>query len=331
MSSIQQTLELKLSYGEILQGYSTINSSLGLIFVRHLSQKDGFVIDNQYQNYFKEAVNSKLPTNQDRENYIIEQGLWSKDKDSEISSLKYYIKNLKVTKSKLFKESDLNQLNKQIKENEDKILNLERQKIENVGLTAEIYATSKINEYYVRHLFFKDINFTINVFTDESFEDLDDYTLNSLIDLYNVQIFKFNEQNLRKIAISSFFLNFFFLAEDNIFNFYGKPIIELSFYQLELFQFGKYFKSLLSDVKTKPPDDIMDDPDKFVEWHDSVKNASELLEKNQNKNQFLVGVTNKDQQKLGLSQNVQLEQIATIAAKKGGTLEMEDFIKMEKN
>ena len=45
---------------------------------------------------------------------------------------------------------------------------------------------------------------------------------------------KFKAEVLKKIALADFFTNIFYLCEDNVFNFYGKPVIILTFYQIEI-------------------------------------------------------------------------------------------------
>ena len=69
--------------------------------------------------------------------------------------------------------------------------------------------------------------------------------------------------------------NIFYLCDDNVFNFYGKPVITLTFYKIEIYSYGRYFKSLIQTSEDKIPDHIVEDPDKLIEWAQASKNVKD--------------------------------------------------------
>ena len=100
---------------------------------------------------------------------------------------------------------------------------------------------------------------------------------------------------------------------------------------MEIFGFAKYFKNIVSNSKHSPPDDYYNDPEKLIEWLEASKNAENMLEKNDNKKKdsvatSIVGANKEDLAKIGAEKNVvSLDQLAK---KSGGTLSMQDLIKL---
>ena len=97
------------------------------------------------------------------------------------------------------------------------------------------------------------------------------------------------------------FLNIFRLAGDSIYEFYGKPIVDLSFYQINLVSYGRYFINVLSEMKDKIPENIMSDPDKIIEYVELNKNYERI---NPNKKESgagaVVGGNKQDLEILGM-------------------------------
>ncbi len=107
--------------------------------------------------------------------------------------------------------------------------------------------------------------------------------------------------------------------------------IHLSFYQTEVFSYGLQFKNILSDTKNKPPEDVANDPDKLIEWADANRNAQEVLEKAKDEEgsaSSLVGATPEDLKHLGIDVETDGISLEKAAAEKGGSLNMEDLMKL---
>jgi len=145
---------------------------------------------------------------------------------------------------------------------------------------------------------------------------------------------KFNSKNLKRIALSGFFLNFYHLCDDNPFTFFGQAATRLTFYQAELFGHGRYFKHILQNSKNKPPDDIMNEPDKIIEWYESSTSAQAAMDKattsaDKMGGSSIVGASRKEMEHLGAaSEETEAVDLAKEAAKKGGQLSMADLLKL---
>ena len=113
----------------------------------------------------------------------------------------------------------------------------------------------------------------------------------------------------------------------------NSPLVNLTFYQIELFGYARYYKSLIDNSETQVPDDVKEDPEKMVEWFDSTKSARETLEKSKNAGQdgsatSLVGASKQDLKRLGLDNPNETINLAKKAVEKGGKLNMEDMMKL---
>jgi len=97
--------------------------------------------------------------------------------------------------------------------------------------------------------------------------------------------------------------------------------------QVNLFSQARYFKSLMENqAQSNPPSDVTSDPDKMVEWYESVENSTALGNKvGQSSGVGYVGATREELEKMAGGKAVTLNELA---AKKGGNLTKEDFIKM---
>jgi hypothetical protein len=272
---------------------------------------------------------------QSREEYakiLEEQEIWTEENEKEISQNEILLKNLDETKSKLFLKTQVDQVKKRIQEVEGKLRSLQLEKKGLFSSTVEGFADKKINEQYIRLSTYKDEFLEENRFGKEEFDELDNDVLLELLGEYNMATAKFIGNNMKLAALSPIFLNFFYLCDDNAVNFYGRPIVELSFYQSELFSYGLRFKNILSDTKNKPPDHIAEDPEKLIEWAEANKNAEQHLDRQGESKEgtatSLVGATKEDLEHLGIDTKSEGISLQKAAEKSGGSLNMQDLMKL---
>jgi hypothetical protein len=325
--------QLRLVFVDILKGCSVSTSKqFGHFYIKHLTHFDASDIDEFKSECMKKAKDNGLETEKEKLKELKKDELWTDQEDSRIIELSGYIVNLRHSKSKLFLKREINQIVTQIKDSEEEISKLNQKKEELVGMTCESFAAKKINEFYIFNSIFKDKEFKESLFEKEEFDELSNHQLIDLITLYNKKIDGFYSKNMKRIALNGFFLNHFYLSEDDAYAFYGKPICELTFFQAELFGLGKYFKSLMTRSKNKAPEDIMGDPDKIIEWYESSQNAQEAMERHTSDKaggSSLVGASKEELQRLGASNDDEgTISLAKAAAKKGGQLNMEELMKL---
>jgi hypothetical protein len=326
--------KLRILFVDILKGYTIAYYKNNKLYFKHNTSIDSGDIDHIKQDFIEKAKKNGLPTEEQKEEYLINEKLWSKEKNEEIKKIKFYISGLKQTKSKLFKNEDIDHVNKQINEENIKLFTLIAERKDLLGFTVEDYANKKINEYYMFNSLFRDKDLKHKFFSEEEFDELENKDLSEILEIYNNLNKDYIDKNLKKIALSSYYLSLFNLSDDNPYYMYGKPIVYLTFYQIEIFGYARYFKNALSEAKHKPPDEYYEDPDKLIEWLESSKNVEEMLNKNENNQKktegaiatSIVGAKKEDLAKIGKDENsVSLHKEAE---RKGGTLSMEDLMKM---
>jgi len=326
--------KLRILFVDILKGYTIAYYKNNKLYFKHNTSIDSGDIDHIKQEFIQKAKRNGLPTEQQKEEYIIKENLWSNEKNEEIKKIKSYISGLKQTKSKLFRNDDIAQINKQINEENIKLFTLIAERKDLLGFTVEDYANKKVNEYYMFNSLFKDKDLKNKFFSEQEFDELENRDLSEILDIYNNMNKNYVDKNLKKIALSSYYLSLFNLSDDNPYYMYGKPIVYLTFYQMEVFGYARYFKNALSEAKHKPPDEYYEDPDKLIDWLESSKNVEEVLSKNENNQKktegaiatSIVGAKKEDLAKIGKDENgISLHKEAL---KKGGTLTMEDLMKM---
>ena len=325
-------IDLKVTFSEILRGYSLVQSEyFNIVRIKHFTNFDSAELDIKNREFYNKALNEGLPSRKQRIDDLLEQKIWTEEKNKEILNVKSHIAGLENTKKQVFLQVHLDQANKELKTQKTRLIELEHEKEELIGFTAEAYASRRINEHYIYNALKNEKGDYL--FTKEEYDDLEEKKIMSLIALYNKAVGNFHSHILKHISVSGFFTNIFYLCEDNAHVFFGKPLVNLSFYQLELFGYGRYYKSMIQNSEKKPPDHISEDPEKLVEWFESTKSAAETLEKSEAKAgehgaTSLVGATKDDLKRLGLDNPNETISLAKKAAEKGGKLTMDDMMKL---
>ena len=321
---------LKLIFSEIIEGYSFVPSKLfGDLKIKHINNFDAAKTDIKNHYYFEKAVSQGLEKREDKIGYLIKEKLWDPEKDKQAQKLEDVLRGMRKTKPKLLLQAQIDSINKDIEKNEIELGKILAEKESIIGFTAEEYAQRRINEYY---MYISILNENGNrLFGEDEFQELDEEQVTEIMTIYSKNNEKFKAEVLKKIALADFFTNIFYLCEDNVFNFYGKPVINLTFYQIEIYSYGRYFKSLIQNSEDKIPDHIAEDPDKLIEWAQSSKNVKEVLEKNSGEEagaSSIMGATKEDLAKAGVDKNEDVIDLSQKAKEQGGRLTMEDMMKL---
>ena len=309
-----------------------VNSEVfGDLKIKHINNFDSAKSDIIHDYCLTKAAKEGLSKREDKIKYLIEEKLWDPEKDKEADRIESLIKGMLKTKSKLHLQVQIDQIKKDIKTAEEDLIKIKKEKGEIIGFTAEEYASRRVNEHLMQiSILDKDDK---ALFNEEEFGELEQEQIHEILSIYSSNTEKFQAHSLKRIALADFFTNIFYICEDNIFNFYGKPVINLTFYQIEVYSFGRYFKSIIQNSEEKIPEHILEDPDELIEWAQSGKNVKEALEKSGLKDKehsatSLVGATKEDLKKAGIDADTDMIDLSQEAKKKGGKLSMEDMMKL---
>ena len=326
MPDLQKTQQLyKKKYKQLIDGVSLFSDNEVSVYVKHLSELDIGELELATDKYHEQARKRGLPSEKEKISILIEQGVWEKEKEKEISSLRRKASVLQDTHKRLF-------LKKQIAKSQESIdlvlkdlTSLLSEREEALGLTCEKYAEKKSNEEIVIHCFFKDKGMLQKFFTEQEFDELHREKLYYYIKIYNEISREFSSEEMKRLAALPFFINIFFLCDDKICDFYGKPVVELTLCQIDVFNAAKTYKSIMSQGNN-PSDEMYENLDELVAFYDaySGSNSEALKEAKHKDSQSIVGASIEEMQKLTKGddgvQVVTMDKLEERLVKKGRTL-----------
>lgn len=266
---------LKKIYGEIILGFSRGNVFGRGCIIRHFTPKDQAEIDSEFIFYLERAKREGLLEESDKIKELIKTGDWSEDNDIKLSNLSLELGNLKNTKTQLIFKEQIQPIEDRIVKVSEELNKLSQEKASLIGITADSFANKKINELYIYCSFYDEDN-SKRLFGKEEFRDFDYSEIDTIARHYNEVTENFRDSNLKRAALNPSFQNYLSLCGDNISSFFGKPIIDLSFYQCELISYGRYFKHILSG-EIKPSQKLLDDPDALMDWHNKSTNLKKTI------------------------------------------------------
>ena len=270
--------QLKFVYATILQGHSSFLYRKKLVYAKHLNQLENALIDTKRNEYIEYFRSNGAPTSQERLDSIIQDGLWSKEKDHEIDEIKDFIVSLEHSKAQAIIKKEKELLNKEINKHKERLFKLVIEKSNLIGKTANTRAEKKLNEYYILVSLYSDISLTTQLFQEEEFDLLEEIELHTISKLYNEAVSIFNNENLKQIALMPYFFNLYMLAGDNIINLFGKPLISLTAYQIELIQNARNYRNILQNSKIPPPPEYLQNPSKLLEWFERSETANKIAQ-----------------------------------------------------
>jgi hypothetical protein len=314
----KEELNLRKLYGDIIVGFTKAKFNEKVVYIRHFSPIEQGEIDGEYIFLYDNALANGLRPEKDVLESLMNKGLWNEDNEKFIEKQGSYLDNLKKTKANLMYESQIEDINKRIADVEKKLNEKKNERASLLGMTIEKYCDRKMSEIYILKSMYEDNSFSVPIFSDEVFDQLDDSELDTAMIAYSTHMEGFRDKNFKKIALAPFFQSHFDLCDDNIFNFYGKPIVSLSYFQAEIARYGKFFKYILSGEQ-KPSSDLLEDPDKLIEWYNMTRNAEKHMRAHQNNSSVaFIGAGEKDMKNIA-GDSGEVVSFQKIAAQEGKT------------
>lgn len=292
---------LRRIYAEVCRGYSEARYLDEPIFVKHLTIFDQTEIDSLREEAFEAAAKRGMLTEEQKLKWLETKGLWTKKEELELAMQRGYVENLEKTRSTRSLAWQIKQVDGQLVGARNKLHELTGKRIRLVGLTTEQVADQKVQYEYMRLSFFGELAMKTPLFARDDLNALDDQTVETLLSIYIRAVTQFSPENLRKIAIAPFFVNYFYLCGDDIKSFFGKPIVDLTYYQTNILSYGQYFKSIMT--QNDVPKEHADDPDKIEDYIRRSRNMRTMMAKTDaNADRVaLIGATSQDIKDLGLN------------------------------
>lgn len=276
MITESEKAKLHKIFAEICSKFSLYKFKNQNVYVKHKNNLDDLEVDFLYDNKFNELKSAGVFTEKDKLDYLIKNNLWSKKQEDQIVYSKNTINDLYLNKRKVFKFADIANYQKQIEENQDFLIKLLNERAELIGETCESGARKSADLLIIQKSFFLDKELTKPIYSDEEFENLSAEETDELFVLYRKFLIDLGDQNIRKISICDFFRETFGLSED-IFNFFGVALVNLTGFQSKLLLYGRYFSGLLQNNDI--PEAIKDNVEKIEEYCTGKQSLSQIIEK----------------------------------------------------
>jgi len=324
---MDNSLGYKKNFRDICQGYTLISCDLGKFYFKHINISDQVLLDESKNEYIEEAKKRGIPTVDEALMNLKEEGYWTDKDENAIKQEEVFLLKITEQKKNAYLKSQIDLLNKQINDSVKKLNELKNKRSSYLGNTCENYAEQRVTEEFLKFTVYKDTSLNNLYFTNEEFDELSSDDLSALIVLYNKTLVDFSETQIQRLVLDDFFSYYMPYCEDPI-HFYGKPIINLTYNQLRLILYARYFKNILS-TNDKIPEDYRKDPDKLIDYVNANEKAKDKIKNKDNQAQSIVGATKEDYKYINMDKGDKKGlSLAEEAKKKGGSLDMKDLIKL---
>jgi hypothetical protein len=255
----QEVDNLRITYNEIIAGFSYFREKN--CYFKHLNEIDFGRLSENRRDGFLKFKKEGLPTEAERLKYLIGCEAWSKEKEEEIVECRYAIsdneKHVNLQSNLIPQQREM--ILKIVNDYRIRLKKLLDEKSSLIGATAESYADVENTQYLIYLGFYKDEQLKTRSFAHQSeLEDFEDEELGPYFQFVSGIRERINEDSIQSISVLPFFLNNFSYSKENIQTFLGKPVIDLSSYQLSLFSFGVRNLSVLSNTEGEPPEMLGD-------------------------------------------------------------------------
>jgi hypothetical protein len=259
--------ELKIIYQEIIEGCSPVSE--GNYYIKHLTDVEQVDLLRKKIEIYNSYLDSGAPSETARLKELAETNEWTQDDEDKIASLKYLIKDNERNLPTIIAQQQ-GPIRKIIDDSRVELYKKVQDRQGALGITADYVSEKDAVNYLIFASCYNDRACKDKRFASwTDFEAMDEDEINFYVRNYDSVFAKFRESNLRKISVLAFFLNTFSFSKESFETFLGKPIIQLTPYQLNLFSLGSRNLSILNQTTGEPPELVGDTKiDDIVTWFD---------------------------------------------------------------
>lgn len=264
---------LRRAFRDITAGHTSATVLGRPGYIRHLSYADQIALDETRQQFYDDARADGIKTDAERLAEVTASGEWPAAKEQELTRARQHVEALRdglsKTRAKMPSavKSYLGKIDEAQKAYEQ--LAWERRKL--LGLTCEVSADQEVNDLYIVSNLFRDPGLTEPLWPEREFGYLPDNVVSQIVGDYTRAMEGCSETGLKRLAMSPLFQSFFQLAGDNYTTVFGKPLVQLTFFQRDLLRYGAHFRHIFTthDI-SKWKKEVLEDPDLLTEYAASV-------------------------------------------------------------
>ena len=323
-----EAVQHRKTFRDVVRGYSTTILDEEFVYVKHLTPHDQVELEEIEKKYFDAALRRGVPTESDMLAFLQQEGDWTGKDEEELKKKERFLSSLRDAKSKMVLKSEVDRQQAVIEAEVAAINEKTSLRMSLIGNTCERYAKERLNDFYMIKSFYKDKDLLIPLFGEDEFDELENQDLKKIVLRYNELFQNFSEENIQYTILEDFYNPYLSFAEDSM-QFYGKPFCNLTYNQIRLIVYTRVFKNIF-DNNENIPDNIRKDPAKLLDFGGSSKEERDKAKDklNQGSAGTLVGAKDEDYEYLGVDKPKGGVSLHEEAKKKGGTLNMEDLMKL---
>ena len=325
---MDDSLFFKNIFKDICAGFSSIDTPFGKAYVKHINFIEQSYIEENRKKHLEYAKNNGLPSVKEALANLEEEGFWTKADESKISQEELFVKKIQDQKKTTYLKSQIDVFNAQIEEGLKRLNALKNTRNSYLGNTCENYADQKNTEDFLKFTMFKDSSLVQKMFSEEEVDEIPVSELGEIISKYNKINTQFTDLNIQKTTLQDFFSYYMSYSEDPI-HFFGLPVTKLTFNQLRLLIYARYFKNIFTQ-NDNMPEEYRKDPEKIFDYVNANEKAKEIMNKEKDgQATSIVGATKEDYKYLNIDKGTtKTLSLSEEAKKKGGSLDMNDLMKI---
>jgi len=274
---------------EIFDGLTPIKCGAELLYLRHINLRDQKILNESFERQKQRAIESFVPTEKEVLKRLEKDGFWTEENEMEIEEKRNYIKNLIQTKSQFDLKSQKDNAQKTIDAENVELNKLLQKRRELMGKTAEDFGVIRSNEEFIRNILYRDEELKHLRYSDKEFGELDD--LSELMEGYYSVSNRVNDDAIQEAILGDSF-SLYLSQTDKPYDFFAKPVVSLSIYQLKLLAYGRMFLNILQNVENIP-ESIKKSPKELLDFVETQRKR-EKGPKNNHKSVGMVGATKED-------------------------------------
>jgi hypothetical protein len=265
--AVQEELDnLRICYYEIIYGYSHFPEDQ--LYVKHFNELDNAKNLIHKRDLIRNYRKQGLDTEENKEKYLIENGLWTQEKKDRILQLKYIVFDNEKQMEKLIAPGQKDSIQILVDKDKEELAVLEAERIKLIEPTCESMAAKETENYLTFISCYKDKDLKIPYWEEGQFDQMDEIDLIKYKIYFRSTFERTRSQIIEKIACLPFFLNAFRLADKRPDLFFKKRIYELSYVQGDLMSYGMRNLNVLAHANGSPPSLIDNTPEDLIKWYD---------------------------------------------------------------
>jgi hypothetical protein len=325
---VSKATQHRKAFRDIVRGFSTSELGGDLIYIKHLTPHDQVELEDITELYHNRAKDRGLPTEEETLRTLKSEGDWTQKDEDEIEKRQNFIDVMEQAKPRLVLKSALDRQNKIIEKESSLLQKKVSQRSELLGHTCEKYAEGRAHDFYILASFFKDKSCVKPLYSQPEYDELSRNEVAGLVATYNHVFESYSENSVQDLVLEDFYQPYLNFADDSM-QFYGKPFCVLTYNQVRMIVYTRIFKNIF-ESNQNIPEQIRKNPRALLDYGSVSSEEKEKMEERlgESAGATLVGATEEDYEYLGITKPDSGISLHAEAKKKGGSLTMEDMMKL---